>query len=326
MSNKQLKYNMTNDSVTVVWEGAPVTVRRGSPNFAGLRAACVAEDWGAVSRNLTPAKGLVDFCKGKFSLDANGNLCFAGELIPSQLSERIGKMAEAGDDPTPLLKFWEKLQKNPSMRSVQQLYPFLAHRGIPFTKDGNFLAYKGVRNDFKDKHSGTCDNKPGQVLEMERNKISDDPQQACHYGFHVGALDYARGFAERVVICEVDPTDVVCIPYDHSNQKMRVCRYKVIGLHNGEYLPDTTFEEEYDEYEYDSAGNSESDEVDNEVQQDNSTKDQKSNDLRDLNAMELLSRSTSELRAYAAKVLKIVGASKIPGGKTALVEAIMSAR
>ena len=52
---------------------------------------------------------------------------------------------------------------------------------------------------------------------------------------HVGALAYAitfcSGGGSRIVICEVDPENVVCVPYDCSQQKMRVCEYKVIGHH-----------------------------------------------------------------------------------------------
>jgi hypothetical protein len=33
---------------------------------------------------------------------------------------------------------------------------------------------------------------------------------------------------------KVDPADVVTVPPDHDQQKMRVCRYTVIGVHDGE--------------------------------------------------------------------------------------------
>ena len=151
-------------------------------------------------------------------------------------------MASEGKDPTIVMNFWERLSKNPSYRSVQQLWSFLRHQGIPMVPDGCFLAYKGVRSDFKDAHSGKFDNKPGAIHSMPRNKISDDPKEACHEGFHVGALQYAKDFSDRVVVCKVSPEDVVCVPYDHSAQKMRVCKYEVVGNWNGEFMPDLVFE------------------------------------------------------------------------------------
>jgi hypothetical protein len=144
------------------------------------------------------------------------------------------------------------------MRSVEQLWNFLQHSNIPLTTNGTFYAYKGVKSDYKDAHSGTIDNSPGAVNKMPRNKISDDPQKDCHFGFHVGALEYARGFSSLVVVCEVDPEHVVCVPYHLSSQKMRVCEYKVVGNYGGPLpsiviVPDTEVDEfvetDKDDYE-----------------------------------------------------------------------------
>ena len=105
-----------------------------------------------------------------------------------------------------------------------------------------FLAYKGVTSNMTDAHTGTVDNSIGVTNELPRNKISDDPNKDCHFGFHVGALDYAKTFSNRVIICKVDPADVVCVPYDCSQQKMRVCKYKVIGHWNGQPMSSTTID------------------------------------------------------------------------------------
>lgn len=342
--SKTPAFTLTNDTITVIWEGKTYTVRKDAANFKLLRQALMSEDWEAVPNRLTPTKGIQDWAKGKFQV-AYGVLTYDGQPIPSQLNQRISSMAAAGEDPTPLFKFWEKLQKNPSMRSVEQLWPFLMHKGIPLTKDGNFLAYKGVRSDFKDAHSNTYDNSPGNIHEMPRNKISDDPKEACHEGFHVGALEYARSFSQRVVVCEVDPADVVCIPYDHSHQKMRVCKYKVVGNHNGSHLPSTSFEEPVDddtEFEGDDADDStESLSLPTDSTEDlrgvaEGTKPAPKGTVRGvqkkyakIHAMapaELLDQSLEKLRKYASQGLKIVGAYRIPGGKLALVDLILKTR
>src|SRR5262249_46214547 len=144
---------------------------------------------------------------------------------------RIVAMATNGENPTILFRFWERLSKNPSYRSVNQLYTFMKHSGIPLTTEGKILTYKAVRSDYRDCHSGKFDNHPGVTQKMPRNKISDDPQVACDEGFHVGAMGYVRNFGgsgSRIVVCEVDPENVVSIPHDARSQKMRVCEYKVI--------------------------------------------------------------------------------------------------
>lgn len=323
-----LPFTLTNESITVVFEGKPHVVQKGSPQFAVLRKALIAEDWDAIPKNLTVAKSIKDWAKGKFTLKGD-NFYFDGQEIPNNINSRIIQMATKGEDPTPLFKFWERLQKNPSMRSVQQLWPFLEHKGIPITKDGKFLAYKGVKNNFKDAHTGTIDNKPGVTNKMPRNQISDDPNEACHEGFHVGALRYAQSFSQRVVVCEVDPENVVCVPYDSSHEKMRVCEYVVRGNHNGELLPSTTFSEDKTEEEKKPAKKK-------------SGKDKKKahkamkkagkklaasfDRLKKMTMADLMGESLDTLRDYAGKGLKIVGASKVPGGKTALVAVILKTR
>lgn len=241
-----IPFTFTNESITVIYQGKPHVVQKGQPQFINLRNALMEERWDDVPGHLTISTSLTTWAKGRFSVNAAmDTVSFDGSPLPKEINSRIISMSAAGKNPTALFLFYERLQRNPSMRSVEQLYAFLKHSGIPLTTDGCFLAYKGVKNDFTDAHTGKVDNRPGTVNKMSRNKISDDPREACHFGFHVGALQYAGGFSQRVVICKVDPEHVVCVPYDSSNQKMRVCEYKVIGNH-GEALPDDIFDEAED--------------------------------------------------------------------------------
>lgn len=352
-------YTITQDSITVIWKGKPHVVQKGSPNFAALRDAIMLEEWDSLEENLTVAQAVQKWAKGKFSLSNDGSkVLYDGDEVPNDFGGRILAMVTKGDSPDILMNFWERLQKNPSFRSVHQLWSFLSHKGIPLTDDGCFLAYKGVRNDYKDAHSGKFDNSPGAINEMPRNQISDDPNHACHEGFHVGALGYARTFSQRVVICKVDPEHVVCVPYDSSQQKMRVCRYEVMGNYGSE-LPSTTFKE--DVYENPPI---EDEEIDNDEVEEENFQASSGADLEDedddseeesfptiasdpeddepkaekrksnkgyvkfdkMDMGKLLERPIDELRRYATHGLEIVGASKIPGGKIALVHAILRVR
>lgn len=315
-------FTLTQESLTIIWNGRTTTVRKGAPNFKALREAIMEEEWDRVPGLLTIAKSLSSWAKGRFTVQGD-TVLFDGQSIPQELNRRIGEMAAKNEDPASLFNFWEKLQKNPSARSVQQLWPFLNHQGIPLTKEGNLLAYKGVNDDYTDRHTGTVDNSPGAVNEMPRNKISDDPNEGCHFGFHVGALEYAGSFGNRTVVCEVDPADVVCIPYDSSFQKMRVCKYKVIGNHNGELLSDTSHEDDPYYEELDEAAAEVQDDVPAAAKSSVPRKYQK---YQKLTMSELLDYSMDDLRRYASQGLKIVGAYKIPGGKVALVAAIMKVR
>jgi hypothetical protein len=125
-----------------------------------------------------------------------------------------------------------KLNLNPSKRAVDELYTFLEHKNLPLTDTGNFLAYKAVRNNFTDKHTGKFLNTVDSVLEMPRNKVDDNKEVGCSYGFHAGTVEYALGFAcgdDKLVLVEINPADVVSIPTDCNFQKLRTCKYKVVG-------------------------------------------------------------------------------------------------
>jgi len=115
---------------------------------------------------------------------------------------------------------------------VDELYGFLEKNNLPITPDGHFLAYKKVRNDFLDIHSGTMDNSPGTVVEMERFKVDDNKDQTCSTGLHFCGMSYLGHFgsgSDRTVIVKIDPADVVSIPSDYNGAKGRACRYEVIG-------------------------------------------------------------------------------------------------
>ena len=360
----QPNFTMTNESITVVLNGKVCTVQKGSPNFLNLRQAIMAEKWDEVPKHFTIQNSLEAWANGKFTLK-EGKFHFNGDPIPDSLNRRIASMAGGGEDPEPLFKFWERLQRNPSMRSVEQTWPFMEHMSIPITKDGCLLAYKGVNSNLTDKYTGQVSNEIGTINEMARNKISDDPNQGCHYGFHVGALAYARSFASRVVICKVDPADIVCVPYESSHQKMRVCKYKVVGHWNGQPMPNTTIDPgDYGDEPLRDTIRVGSDEclivefVNSAVKDETiaqalagqpnqipgiasplpegmsmpkAPSDEKKptkgfTKFDKLDYAGLMGQSLDDLRQYAGKGLKIVGASKIAGGKTSLIAKILEVR
>jgi hypothetical protein len=323
-----MKYTMTHESITVVTPNGPVTVRKGHSNYILLRKALVAEDESKVMNLLTVKDVIREWSSGKFLMRGE-DIFFGTDRLPSELSKRILTMITQGKEPAFLLRFWESLQENPSWRSVQQLFRFLENEGIPIDENGSFLAYKSVKPNLTDWHTGTIKNEPGSVHEMPRNKISDDPNTACHYGFHVGALEYAQAFGgdnRRIVIVEVSPADVVCVPYDSSSQKVRVCQYKVKGFHSGR-LPSSTFKEAKEP----SAPKKKKAQGGKKTRARAGDGDWGPLDvthIKRLDAMDLTNLTGMHivtLRRYASS-LKVVNAYKLPGGKATLLKAILEAR
>jgi hypothetical protein len=169
---------------------------------------------------------------------SGGVVLYKGDVLSGYAIDKLVAFIEGGYDAEPLAKFLEKLQLNPSNQTVENLYQFLEYGKIPLTKDGNFLAYKAIGQNWKDIHSGTMDNSIGRVVEMPRKSVDDRRDVTCSHGLHVCSFDYLPHFAHangHVVICEIDPADVVAIPADYNNTKMRVSKYRVVGELEGYY-------------------------------------------------------------------------------------------
>lgn len=156
-------------------------------------------------------------------LQHNGNPC------NSVVSNRTLELLEGGYEAKYMLRFLDNLYTNPSKNAVDELYGFLEANDIPITKDGCFMAYKRINKDWKDVYTGTIDNSVGALVTMDRNTVDEDKHRTCSQGLHVCSLNYLKSYSgARLVAVKVNPRDVVSVPTDYQNSKMRVCRYQVI--------------------------------------------------------------------------------------------------
>ena len=198
-------------------------------------------------------KAVATFSQGQVSI-VNGKVMFEGEEVHGSISKRIIEFMSKGLPFEPLVKFLENLMENPSMQSQQELYDFLEHENLPVTEDGCFLAYKAVNKDFKDKWRGTFDNSVGQVCTMRRAKVDDNRGRGCSAGLHAGALNYVANYGsvdneDRIIIVKINPEDVVSVPSDCNCEKLRTCKYEVVGLYQGE-LPKPLYKAEFEADSY----------------------------------------------------------------------------
>ena len=181
---------------------------------------------------------VASFSDGRVTVE-NGVVKFDGDEVHGSISKRILEFMKNGLPFEPLVQFLHNVMENPSMQSQRELYDFLEHENLPITEDGYFLAYKAVRSDFKDKYRGVFDNSVGQVCEMVRAKVDDNREAGCSQGLHAGALSYVASYGsvdygDKIVIIKINPKDVVSVPKDCDCQKLRTCRYEVVGLYEGE--------------------------------------------------------------------------------------------
>ena len=159
----------------------------------------------------------------------DGSLCYNGTALTGYLANRIVELFHKNKPYGRIVKFLKNLLENPSNRVYEHLYQFLELGKNPITEDGCFLAYKRIKADYTDVHSGTISNRVGSVVSMPRQAVDDNPNNTCSHGLHVCSYEYLKNFTgERLVVCKVNPRDVVSIPTDYNHTKMRVCRYEVI--------------------------------------------------------------------------------------------------
>ena len=232
------KYIQTDRGITLILKGKPYTVSQGDAQYDALVAAVKAgetedhllELLTAELRKMEEAVAKTHVITDAISI-SGGEVRYKNGPVHNSLTTRMLRMLEEGFNLLPMARFLENLMENPSYRAVNDLYAFLEHGSMPITEDGCFLAYKAVREDFMDIHSGTFRNMVGDVCEMPRNRVDEDPTRTCSAGLHVCSFEYLPHFSHangHVMVCKVNPRDVVAIPTDYNNTKMRVCRYEVL--------------------------------------------------------------------------------------------------
>ena len=250
-------YIIQGSNITVVIGTTPHTVTKSHIAYNKLLAAIKASDWETVQDIIEPKKVVLNFGQGNIEIQGD-KIFWKGREMHNALTKRMVAMIQEDFPVEPLVAFMENLMENPSKRAVTELYGFLEKNTLPITPDGCFLAYKKVRQDYFDCHSGTVLNKPAvymtdedaatlkeavgknnevtvevvdgvTVVSMERNLVDDDQNRTCSTGLHFCSRDYLDHFGgERIVVLKINPRDVVSIPNDYNDSKGRCARYEIV--------------------------------------------------------------------------------------------------
>jgi hypothetical protein len=227
----RIPHILSSANVTVYLDGQPNVVPVGTAQYDLVLAAIGAGSEQGVRDAINVRQAVVNMSQGKITLNGS-TLTYDGRPMHGALVNRILTTVKDAGNAGPLILFLENLMSNPSKRAVDELYGFLEACDLPITDDGHFLAYKKIRNDYRDIYTGTLDNSVGQVLEVPRNSVDEDKDNTCSFGLHFCSKSYlpqfGRGDGNRIVVVKVNPADVVAIPSDYRNAKGRTCRYEVM--------------------------------------------------------------------------------------------------
>ncbi len=222
---------MTEKNIIIIFDDKTVSYPRSHKLFQQVKENLENHNFDAIDFEAEVEKSLK-----KSSLPENvtikkGVVKVDGKRLPEVLEKKVIEFYENGLPLYPIVNFYRNLMKNPSEESRKDLFTFLMKNQIPLTEKGMFRAYKKVRDDFTDSHTGTIDNSVGKVVTMPREAVNPNRHVTCSSGLHVASWKYAQGYAGQILLeIQINPQDVVSVPVDYDNAKMRVCKYKVIRV------------------------------------------------------------------------------------------------
>jgi hypothetical protein len=208
------------------------TIHRSDARFAEIENAIKQGDMGIVEEKVFAVEKSVEKTE-IFKID-NGVIQVKGEdVVPAFIEKRLQEHAANGVEVKSLENFWNKLKQNPHVQNQETLLLFLEKNKFPLLQNGNFIGFKGLNENYTDKHSSKFDMSPG----ITRNWEADHPGRKIDYmfgrdchdsGYHVGSLSYstnANSYGKTVEV-EVDPRDVIYVSPNNTSWKIRVAEFK----------------------------------------------------------------------------------------------------
>ncbi|MGL4523819.1 MAG: homocysteine methyltransferase [Bacilli bacterium] len=221
------EWSASSKHITIYKNGHPITVNNSHINFKEA-LKCVLDNKPDVALALIDIKTIVkNICQGKVKIE-NDVVMYDDIKISNGLTDKIVRRIQDGEDVSCLVNFFEKLMENTSRRAVYELFGFLEHNDIEIAEDGDFIAWKRVNKDYTDIYTGKICNRPGTTVSVNRWEVDENPEQTCSFGLHVCAKSYLSHYASHkgtILQVKVNPKNVVAVPIDYNNAKMRVCEY-----------------------------------------------------------------------------------------------------
>lgn len=235
------------------------TIEQTHPNFSKVLSLVMSEepDGDTILDLISIPETLSRKFEGltnKISI-CNNQIFYEGEEINNTLTETIIDHLTNGEEFSHLVEFMDGLMNSTSKTAKESLFDWMIavkdkdNKTLEISPTGAFYAYKAVHKtslgEFYsintgygivngEEYQGHIGNNPGDVVEVPRSYVIESRDTACAQGLHCGTLKYAKQFAEihentTIIKVLVLPEDVVSVPFESANQKIRVRKYTVIG-------------------------------------------------------------------------------------------------
>lgn len=273
--NFSLVQTGTDSSLVILTDKGAEVVPQSHVQFVALRNLLISGE--ATQENVAElldaqnsVQNRIKHLSDRVAVNENNELTFDGEVLDTALSRHILSLVrEVGEQGyLPFVRLLEKLALNPNPLSRIHTYRWIDAAKLTITEDGDIVGYKSVKDTFFSHTSGenevTVTDLDGNVLwqgtgyvpnnlntfvTMKREEVDPHRDVLCSNGLHIATWDYASSFCGGGTIVKVivDPADVVSIPSDHGDQKMRACKYKVVELvyqpHEASLISAKTYQE-----------------------------------------------------------------------------------
>lgn len=213
---------MKENFIQVTIGGKPFSLTASHPTFKRMKTAIQKKNWAVVPKLVNMASQLTTEAYGVVEVRGS-DVYYKDKVVHSSLTNRIIEMLNESRPISHMLKFMDNLYENPAPEAIEEFFNWLTSNQLPITDDGEFLAYKSVDNKYKDQHTHTIDNSPGQVIMMSRNSADKSWRTQCSSGFHICSKQYGL-YGTKVMAVKANPRDVLSA----TDGKMRVTKYEVL--------------------------------------------------------------------------------------------------
>lgn len=238
----KISYLPTDDGIVLIQGGMPLTINRSSSLFNELVFALGCDDADLRVQDLLAklndpdrlvvGQDAVSVYIGKERQVING-VTMAGTF-----AKAVRTAHECGLPLAPLAKFAEKsLKAGIDPAGLDRLYKLVQQFDTGILENGNFLGYALVTHNRMDLGTESLRHNLGEVVFVvptgpeyfEESKYFDPAPKLEVMGKDAATVNATAD--ERVLVCEVSPSDIAVIPDDIgvADPALRVLRYKVVG-------------------------------------------------------------------------------------------------
>lgn len=226
-----LVFTASNRAISLSLGHEKASISNDHQNFSEVFQALKDGDFKTAWKLANVARELEKYISGDIRVEG-GVVTYKGVEIHNTMTDRLVSMLEEKEEGVDrFCRFFESLMAVPDERVVEELYDFLKYMDIEINDDGSFYAFKAVRANYTDIHTGKMNNSVGAKPEMPRYMVDDNKYKTCSRGLHFATEQYARSFGRstsRLMKVKVFPADVVSIPNDYNGQKGRACKYEIV--------------------------------------------------------------------------------------------------